>query len=60
MKWAGNRNCLITLRLSGCESGKLPHYLGESIASIGVVKEGYKTRDYDVAHVKLVKQVKPL
>ena len=51
---------MITLRLGGFESGKLPHYLGESIASIGVVKEGYKTRDYDVAHVKLVKQVKPL
>ena len=51
---------MITLRLSGFESGNLPHYLGESVVSMGVVKEGYKTRDYDVAHVKLVKQVKPL
>ena len=36
------------------------YYLGGSIVSIGVVKERYKTRDYDVAHLKLVKQVKPL
>ena len=42
--------------------GRVSSYsLGGSIVSIGLVKEGYKTRDYDdVAQLKLVKQVKPL